>query len=231
MKPQVLIDRATTPDGREMVLYERDGVYAIRVDGLELMSSRAHGSEEEMAALVLAALGGRAPHLLVGGLGMGFTLKAVLEDLPPTGRVTVAELLPEVVRWNRDHLGHLAGNPLDDTRVTLVEGDVAAVMRSNPGDFDAVLLDVDNGPAALTDRRNAELYRARGLKTARRALRPGGILAVWSASPDRDFERALRKARFSVGVETVRARRGSKGPKHTIFLAAKSPRSGTSPAR
>jgi spermidine synthase len=219
MKSQNTIDRSTTPDGNEIVLYERDGVYTIRVGGFELMSSRAHGSEEEMAGLAFAEVKARSPHILVGGLGMGFTLRAVLTELPSTGRVTVAELLPEVVRWNRDHLGHLAGEPLDDPRVSLVVNDVAHVIASSKQAFDAVLLDVDNGPAALTDHRNEKLYRARGLEIARRSLRPGGILVVWSASPDRPFERALSKAGFSVRTENVRARRDAKGPKHTIFVA------------
>jgi len=220
MKPQITIDRSTTPDGKEVVLYERDGVYTIRVGGYELMSSRAHGSEEEMAALAFAAVKARSPHILVGGLGMGFTLRAVLTGLPATGRVTVAELLPEVVSWNRKHLGHLTGEPLDDERVSLAVNDVAHVIASGTSAFDAILLDVDNGPAALTDHRNEKLYRARGLEIARRSLRPGGILVVWSASPDRPFESALAKAGFSVRTETVRARRGAKGPKHTIFLGS-----------
>jgi len=219
MKPQVLIDQATTPDGKELVLYERDGVFTIRVDGFELMSSRAHGSEEDMADLAFAHLGGGAPRILVGGLGMGFTLRAVLNGLPPNGRVTVAELLPEVVTWNRTHLGHLAGEPLADPRVSLAVDDVARVMATNTGAFDAVLLDVDNGPAALTDRRNEKLYRARGLELARRCLRSGGILVVWSASPDRAFEKALKMAGYTVRVENVRARRERKGRRHTLFTA------------
>jgi spermidine synthase len=219
MKPQITIDRTVTTGGKEIILYERDGVYAIRVDGMELMSSRAHGSEEEMAALVLDEVAARHPTVLVGGLGMGFTLRAVLARLPARGRVTVAELLPEVVRWNRDHLAHLAGAPLEDPRVTLIEGDVGAITASVRAGFDAILLDVDNGPAALTDQRNAELYRARGLAANRRCLRPGGVLGVWSASPDRAFEKALREAGFGVRTETVSARRGAKGPKHTIFIA------------
>jgi len=219
MKPQTTIDSATTPDGKEIVLYERDGVFTIRVNGLELMSSRVHGSEEAMATLTMAEIRAAAPHVLVGGLGMGYTTRAVLDHLGPQGRVSVAELLPEVVRWNREHLGRLAGSPLDDPRVELVEDDVARVMSAGPATFDAVMLDVDNGPAALTDIRNERLYRATGLAVARRCLRPRGILAVWSASPDRDFERALSAAGFQVRVETVRARPGAKGPRHTIFIA------------
>jgi spermidine synthase len=219
MKPQLTIDRSTTPDGKEIILYERDGVFTIRVDGLELMSSRAHGSEEAMAALALAEVGAESPHILVGGLGMGFTLRAVLDGLCATGRVTVAELLPEVVRWNRRYLGHLAGRPLDDDRVSLAVNDVANVMSSGKRAFDAILLDVDNGPTALTDHRNAKLYRARGLEIARQSLRTGGVLVVWSASPDRPFERALRSAGYTVRSVTVRARPVAKGPRHTIFLA------------
>lgn len=219
MKPQLLLDQSRTPDGQEIVLYERDGVFAIRVGGLELMSSRAHGSEEVMAELVLAQLKTRHPRVLVGGLGMGYTLRAVLDRTSFSSRITVAELLPEVVRWNRAHLAHLAGSPLDDERVTLVIDDVGRVMTSESDAFDAILLDVDNGPAALTDRRNARLYLAEGLATIRRSLRPDGVLGVWSASPDREFERALERAGFSLRVEMVRARRGARGPKHTIFVA------------
>ncbi len=219
MKPQVVLECATTPDGTELVLYERDGVFTIRVDGLELMSSRAHGSEETMAELVLADTAARHPRVLVGGLGMGYTLRAVLDRVSFSSRVIAAELLPEIVRWNRDHLAHLAGSPLEDQRVTLMVDDVGRVMASEPDAFDVILLDVDNGPAALTDRRNARLYLAEGLAVIRRSLRRGGILGVWSASPDQEYERALKRAGFRFRVETVRARPGAKGPKHTIFIA------------
>jgi spermidine synthase len=219
MKPQATVDRATTPDGKELLLHERDGVFTIRVGGLELMSSRAHGSEERMAELVLDRLGREAADVLVGGLGMGFTLRAVLDLASRATTVTVAELLPAIVRWNREHLGHLAGAPLDDPRVSLVENDVGLVIRERPKSFDCILLDVDNGPAALTDRRNEALYGARGLADARRSLRPGGVLAVWSASPDQSFEKTLARVGFEVGTATALARRGAKGPKHTIFIA------------
>jgi len=219
VKPQTTLDRVETPDGHELILYERDGVFSIRVNGYELMSSRAHGSEEAMAALVLAEVKTRHPRVLVGGLGMGYTLRAVLDRVSFASRVAVAELLPEIVRWNRDHLAHLAGSPLADDRVTLVVEDVGRVMASEPRGFDAILLDVDNGPAALTDRRNARLYLAEGLAVIKRSLRAGGILGVWSASPDRDYERALKRAGFRFRVEMVAARGGGKGPKHTIFVA------------
>ncbi len=219
MKPQITIDRTRTPDGKELVLYERDGVFTIRVDGLELMSSRSHGSEEEMAELVLGRLMTRDPRVLVGGLGMGYTLRAVLDRVSRSSRVTVVELLPEIVNWNREHLDHLVGSPLDDARVELVVEDVSQVMAAHPDTFDAILLDVDNGPAALTDCRNARLYSADGLAAIRRSLRRNGILGVWSAGPDHDYERALHRAGYRFRVETVRARRGTKGPKHTIFIA------------
>lgn len=219
MKPQITIDKAITPDGKELVLYERDGVFTIRVNGFELMSSRAHGSEEEMAKLVLGQLKTHRPRVLVGGLGMGYTLRAVLDRVSHSSRITIAELLPEVVTWNREHLAFLADSPLDDARVELAVSDVSRVMASRPDTFDAILLDVDNGPAALTDDRNARLYVADGLTTIRRSLRRNGVLGVWSAGPDRDYERALRRAGYRFRVETVRARRRTKGPKHTIFIA------------
>ncbi len=219
MKPQITIDRAITPDGKELVLYERDRVFTIRVDGLELMSSRAHGSEESMADLVLGQMETRHPRVLVGGLGMGYTLRAVLDRVSRSSRVTVAELLPEIVSWNREHLAVLSGSPLDDARVELAVEDVSQVMASRPDTFDAILLDVDNGPAALTDHRNARLYVAEGLAAIKRSLRRNGVLGVWSASPDRAYERALQRAGYRFRVETVRARRGTKGPKHTIFIA------------
>jgi len=219
MKPQITIDQTMTPDGTGLVLYERDGVFSIRVNGQELMTSRAHGSEEAMADLILGRLKTRHPRVLVGGLGMGYTLRSVLDRVSFSSRVTVAELLPEIVQWNRDHLAHLAGSPLDDDRLTLVVDDVGKVLASEPNGFDAILLDVDNGPAALTDQRNARLYLADGLATIKRSLRRGGILGVWSASPDREYERALKRAGFRFRVETVPARRGAKGPKHTIFVA------------
>lgn len=230
MKPQITIDQTTTPDGKELVLYERDGVFTIRVDGLELMSSRAHGSEEAMAELVLSRLEAGRPRVLVGGLGLGYTLRAVLDRIPETSRVTVAELLPEIVKWNRDQLAILADAPLEDPRVELAVDDVYQVMASRPGAFDAILLDVDNGPAALTDRRNARLYVSNGLATIKRSLRRGGVLGVWSASPDQDFERALRRAGYRFRVETVRARPGAKGPKHTIFIAQSNGRSRSQPS-
>jgi spermidine synthase len=221
MKPQQILGRVSTPDGRELVLYVRDGVFSIRVDGLELMSSRAHGSEEALAGLVLAAVRNRRPKVLVGGLGMGYTLRAVLDIVSESARVTVAEIFPAVVRWNRGELAHLARAPLADLRVSVEEADVASVIAASPSTFDAVLLDVDNGPAAFTTVGNRDLYDHRGLAAIRRCLRPQGVLGVWSADPDPPFARRLAKAGFTVRTETVSARPRAKGPKHTIFVAQK----------
>ena len=201
------------------MLYERDGAYVIRVNGLELMTSRAHGSEEELARLALANFTQKKPKVLIGGLGMGYTLRAVLDVVPESAKIMVAEILPVVVLWNRSELAHLAGYPLEDSRVTVVERDVAEIIAAGPSAFDAVLLDVDNGPAALTVDVNERLYGASGLAAIRRCLRPGGVLGVWSSDPDRAFEQRLSKAGFRVSTETVSARRGGKGPKHTIFIA------------
>ena len=161
------------------------------------------------------------PRILVGGLGMGFTLRAVLDVLPSTAVVTVAELLPAVIEWNRAPLAALAGDPLRDRRVRLEAGDVGFMLRGNPGGFDVVLLDVDNGPAAFTAADNAGLYDNSGVAAAFAALRPGGTLAVWSAWGDRKFEQRLRYHRFLVEVANVRARGRKGGPRHTIFLAHK----------
>jgi len=219
MKPQHTLGQASTPDGGEIVLYERDGAYFIRVNGLELMTSRAHGSEEDLARLALAKIERKKPKVLVGGLGMGFTLRAVLDAVPMSAKIMVAEILPAVIIWNRKALAHLAGEPLEDPRVAVVERDVAEIIAAGPSAFDAVLLDVDNGPAGLTVADNERLYGPSGLAAIRRCLRPGGALGVWSADPDRAFEKRLAKAGFTVSTETVPARRGAKGPKHTIFIA------------
>jgi spermidine synthase len=167
-----------------------------------------------------------APRVLVGGLGMGFTLAAVLRELPEDAVVTVAELMPAVVEWNRGVLGTCAGHPLNDRRARIVVGDVGQVLRSSAGHLDAVLLDVDNGPSAFTTIDNEGLYDNRGVEACFRALRPGGVLAVWSAWEDRRFEQRLRFYGFDVRVERVRARLKKGGPKHTIFVGVKRERVG-----
>ncbi len=220
MKPVETIAESRTQDGRPLVLYHRDGVFQIRVDGMELMSSRAHGSEAALAELTRDALAGvAAPRVLIGGLGMGFTLRAALDCFPPRATLTVAEVFEEVVAWNRGPLAHLAGRPLDDRRVRLRQADVARVLDEGP--FDAVLLDVDNGPQAFTLEANARLYQARGIARLRRSLRDRGVLSLWSAGDEPAFERALGRGGFRVRRVRVPARGRGGGPRHTIYLARK----------
>jgi spermidine synthase len=216
MIPWEILGRARAPEGGELVLYRRGGEFVIRVGGRELMSSRAHGSEEELAALACRDLPPGA-RVLVGGLGLGYTLRATLDRLPADGRVAVAEIVPAVIEWNRGPLAALAGRPLDDPRVTVEAADVGQLVRRGPR-WDAILLDVDNGPVALTRKGNHGLYSQPGLMAARAALRPRGVLAVWSAAPDRRFVGRLRKAGFSAEAVDVPARGVGGGPMHTIFV-------------
>jgi spermidine synthase len=217
-----LLGQTRTPAGDEMSLTRRSGEYVILASGKSLMSSRMHGSEEALAAFACRRARTMAePAVLVGGLGMGFTLRATLDLLPPGATVVVAELVPALVEWNRGPLGPLAGHPLNDRRVVVDVGDVAATLRESRDRFDAILLDVDNGPAAFTASHNAGLYDDRGLAAAHAALQDGGVLAVWSARDDRKFEQRLRYAGFTVAVERVRARLKKGGPRHTIFLGYK----------
>jgi hypothetical protein len=219
VKPLELLGETTTPDGTDMKLVRRDTEYIILASGKSLMSSRMHGSEEALAAFgCRRARTLEQPWVLVGGLGMGFTLRATLDLLPPEARVVVAELLPAVVDWNRGPLGPLAGHPLKDKRVRVEVGDVRVTLGAASGKFDAVLLDVDNGPAAFSAPDNAGLYSDGGLTAARNALKPGGVLAIWSAWDDRKFVQRLRYNRFDVEVERVRARLKKGGPHHVIFL-------------
>ena len=209
-----------------MKLTRRDNEYIILANGKSLMSSRMHGSEEALATLACRRVRTlEQPCVLVGGLGMGFTLRATLDFLPQDAMVVVAELVPAVVEWNRGPLGPLAGHPLKDKRVRVDVGDVAVTLSSSPGRFDVVLLDVDNGPAAFTASDNAGLYGDRGLAAARAALKMGGVLAVWSARDDRQFEQRLRYGGFAVQVERVRGRLKKGGPRHSIFLGHKPPSS------
>jgi spermidine synthase len=215
-----VLGQATAPDGTDLKLTRRGNEYIILANGKSLMSSRMHGSEEALATLCC----GRSqtveqPCVLVGGLGMGFTLRATLDLMPKSATVVVAELMPAVVDWNRGPLGPLAGHPLKDKRVRVELQDVAVTLRSNPGRFDAVLLDVDNGPAAFTSADNTRLYSDAGLAALHGALRPGGVLGVWSAREDRKFEQRLRYGGFHVEVERVRARLKKGGPHHVIFVA------------
>lgn len=218
MKPWEKIATITTPDGSWLELRHHDGEYVIRADGYDLMTSRMHGSEDAMMALA-------CPHppkgacVLIGGLGMGYTLRATLDLLPADGSVVVGELIPEVVEWNRGPLGPLAGHPLDDSRTALVIGDVAGVIRESEARFNAILLDVDNGPAAFTQKANFWLYTPAGLAAANRALRPGGALAVWSVGDDRTFEPRLRAAGFEPSTHKVTAH----GKKRQVVFVGRKP--------
>jgi len=219
VKPWELLGETRTPDGTLLSLTRRDTELVILAGGKILMSSRMHGSEEAMAEMALKQLRtASAPSVLVGGLGMGFTLRAALDLLPPDASVVVAELIQAVVDWNRGPLGPLARNPLQDTRVRVETGDVIGTLRTSTGRFDAVLLDVDNGPDAFTESSNASIYNDRGIASIRSALKPGGVVAVWSAWEDRRFEQRLKWAGFKVEVQRVRARLKKGGPRHTIFL-------------
>lgn len=219
MRPWELLGETRAPDGTLMALTRRDREYLILAGGKPLMSSRMHGSEEALATLACdRARTLEEPRVLVGGLGMGFTLRATLDVLPPGATVTVAELVPSVVSWNRGPLAPLAEYPLQDRRVRLLEGDVLDVLRARPAGFDAVILDVDNGPRAFTASGNAALYANEGVATARAALKAEGVLAVWSAWDDRKFEQRLRYNGLAVEVTRVRARLKRGGPRHTLFL-------------
>ncbi len=222
MKPWELLGKATTPDGTDLTLSRRDREHVIFANGKILMSSRMHGSEEILAQFALEHARAReAPSVLMGGLGLGFTLRAALDLLPADATVDVAELVPAVVEWNRGPLGPLAGHPLRDTRVRLHVNDVLVTIREHADGFDAVILDVDNGPDAFTTSGNAALYGQHGLAAVHAALRSDGVLAVWSAWEDRKFEQRLRYLGFGVEVHRVRARLKRGGPRHTIFLGRK----------
>ena len=221
MKARELIGTAQVPGGEPLRLFRRGDDFMIVLDRNELMSSRMSGSEEALALMTIERLGGGAgaPHLLIGGYGMGFTLRAALGALSATARITVAELVPEIIQWARGTMAELAAGCLDDKRVTIVESDVAEVIQAGPRTYDAILLDVDNGPDGLVRDANEWLYSARGLAAARAALKPGGVLAVWSAAPDAAFVRRLRSAGFHVDEVAVRARSNGKGPRHVIWFA------------
>ena len=224
MIPWKLLDTAQTPgNGAELRLYQRDTEFSIKAGNYELMNSRIYGSEDALAKLACQKITKHPrARLLIGGLGMGYTVRTALNELGDRAQVVVAELVPAVVKWNRGFLADLAGSPLDDNRVTLHEADVAQLIKTAKGDYNAILLDVDNGPQALTRKDNDWLYSLNGLNTAFAALRPTGVLAIWSSGPDRAFALRLRKAGFKVDEVRVRARGGGirKGGAHHIVWTA-----------
>jgi spermidine synthase len=217
VKPRKLVGTAQSPDGTRLELIEHDGAYTIVADGLVLMSTRNRRSEEELARIACAelSLGAR---VLIGGLGMGFTLRATLDILSPDSRVTQVELIPEIVEWNRGPLGDRSGHPADDPRAELVVGDVAAIIRTSTNLYDAIILDVDNGPNAMVDSANSWLYSSRGLHAARQALKAGGCLAIWSVDNPERFVGRMEASGLRTTVHRVSTREKGGGSRHVIFL-------------
>ena len=222
MIPWTRLDAVRLEDGVELKLMQRGGEFSIMLGSNELMNSRLSGSEEALATLAAERLEGRArPRVLIGGLGMGFTLRAALKALGQDADIAVAELVPAVIAWARGPMAQLLGGCLEDRRVSLVEGDVGALIREGAGVWDAILLDVDNGPDGLTRESNDALYSAIGCAAAHRALRPGGIFSVWSSAPDPAFTRRLKQAGFQVAETPVRASTKKRGARHMIWVARK----------
>ncbi len=223
MLPWIELATARVPgDGAWLRLMQRGSEFSIMAGPIELMNSRLAGSEEALATLSFARIAARrAPTILIGGLGMGFTLRAMLAVAPPQARIVVAELVPEIVAWAHGPLAALHAGSLDDSRVAVETGDVLAAMAGRPAGCDAILLDVDNGPDGLSRSANDVLYAPAGLATARAALRPGGVLAVWASGPDASFTRRLKTAGFAVEEVPTRARQGGRGARHMIWLATR----------
>ena len=221
MKPRIKIATARTPDGGEMVLYQHDSDFAIEINGQDLMNSRHHESELALARLGCAHLDGRkAPKILIGGLGMGYTLRQALDMLSSDAQVVVGELLGAVVEWNREFFGELNGRPLGDKRVDLKTGDIVELISGSKSRFDSILLDIDNGPNAMTDSGNRRLYGRQGIGACRRALREQGCLAVWSAEPSKKFEQLLISCSFHVRRFRAPAYKGSKSRSRFVWVAS-----------
>jgi spermidine synthase len=220
MIPWVHLDTATVPGGGgELRLMQRGGEFSILAGAITLMNSRMSGSETALADLACEHLRGRRNcHMLIGGYGMGFTLRAALAGLDADAQILVAELVPAVMTWARGPMAELTAGCLDDTRVSVREADVVEVIASGRARFDAILLDVDNGPDGLSRGMNDRLYNLRGLEAARKALRPKGMLAVWSAAPDKEFVNRLGRAGFAVKEITARANKG-RGGRYVIWVA------------
>ncbi|SDU32793.1 spermidine synthase [Stappia sp. ES.058] len=223
MLPWIHLATAVTPQGGALKLLRRGEEFSIRLqDGNELMNSRLGGSEEALATLALDRLGNRpAPRVLIGGLGMGFTLRAVQAITPPDACLTVSEIVPELTDWALQHMAAVFGECLSDPRVKVKTGDVGGMIKQATQAFDAILLDVDNGPDGLTRADNAALYGDKGLHRARRALAPGGVLAVWSAAPSEAFSKRLSRCGFDAMARTVRASHTRRGARHTIWTAVR----------
>lgn len=220
MTPWQVVDRAPIPKGGELQLARRGDEWVIRVGGHTLMSSRAFASEETLASWALERVA-EPRDVLIGGLGLGYTVRAVLDRVPAECRVIVVELSKQLVAWNRTHLAALAGRPLEDPRVRVVEDDVMARIGAASKAYDAILLDVDNGPSPITRGANKKLYGLSGVAACHRALKLGGVLGVWSAGPDEDYLRALERLHFQVEVKRVTARGPAGGASHVLFFGKK----------
>lgn len=223
MKPYERLGEARTPNGTVLTLYRHDGAFLIRADGVELMSTRRHLSEDRLAEIACAPIAERtAARVLIGGLGLGFTLRAALRVLREDAQVVVAELLAEVVAWNADPAFNISTDAMRDPRVVIAQDDVSNVLRQNAGGFDAIMLDTDNGPDGMLMSENASLYSRYGIGITIAALRPGGVIVYWSVGDDPKFERALRGAGLGVAAERVRAH-DTTGPMHTLYVATPRP--------
>jgi spermidine synthase len=219
VKPLERLGEARTPNGTVIALYRNDGAYLIRADGIELMSTRRHLSEDRLAEVACAPLRERpAARVLIGGLGLGFTLRAALRELRADAEVVVAELVPEVIAWNADPRFDLSAEAMRDPRVRIVHDDVVNVLRANPRGFDAMMLDTDNGPDGMLMSENGPLYSTAGIARTVAALRPGGTIAYWSVGDDPRFLDALQRARLRVETLRVRAH-DTAGPMHTLYVA------------
>ncbi|MCJ8190534.1 spermidine synthase [Sphingomicrobium aestuariivivum] len=225
MLPRKTLATAQIPGGDTLTLVSHGRDFVVKLGADELMGTRMQFSEEQLAVLTLRQLKAKAPRILIGGYGLGFTYRAALAALAEGGHVTVAEVVPEILDWARGPLAHLTGDSLDDKRGEVVIADVAALIddaaEGSTPRWDAILLDVDNGPDGIVRDDNDRLYTRDGLDRARDALNPGGILAIWSAAPDPAFTRRLKNSGMLVETRTVRARPNNKGPQHTIWFARK----------
>jgi spermidine synthase len=223
MKPWKIIARAANPGGDDLVLWQRDAEFVVRVGSAELMSSRRHGSEEAMATAALPAIARDDARVLIGGLGFGYTLRAALDRLGPGGRILVAEISNDIIEWNRGFLGGLGDQPMDDSRATVECTDLRCVLARasrtpSRGCYDAILVDVDNGPWPLVTKTNRLLWHPDGIAAIGRAMKPGAVLVVWSTGSDPTFVASLRAGGFAVEVKPVRAESG-RGARHTLFIA------------
>ena len=228
MIPRELLGITDVPGGPPLTLYRRGGDYMITLERNELMSSRMSGSEVALGVMACQRIGQRpATRILIGGYGMGFTLRAVLAEVGDDAEVVVAELVPMIIDWARGPMAEMTAGCLDDPRVDLRMADVAAVIEASGSGYDAILLDVDNGPDGLTRDDNNRLYNGRGLAAVRNALRPGGVLGIWSAAADAVFSKRLSSAGFAVNEVRVRARENGKGPHHLLWFATPHYRLGT----